>query len=1381
MKRNLIGISTLIVTITLAFYLLNRIGIKNVATSSCGQYKLGQSTNDLIKERLEKKRDKDISDKLKFDNPDIYADYHLGIRKRESENYPGYPQGNKVDQLGIAKSNTSYLSKRALRTSSLEWKERGPSNVPGRTRAILALPHDPQQAWLAGSVGGGIWKTEDGGSTWQNKTPNLPSLAISWMSLCDSQPEIVYASTGEAIGGSVGLSGSGIFKSIDGGESWEQLDSTKDNPEFNTINRIIVNPDDPDVVLFCFSNGVWESGFKSGIYKSIDGGQSWDKVYESDSWILQIIANPANFNTIYAPKWANGVMKSVDGGETWFDSSVGMNKIYGRVELTIASSDTSRLYGAAQGDLSGSGADLYVSYDAGVNWSFVNQKFNDQSIDFFRGQGDYDNTIAVNPFNENEVYYGGVNLWRTRMNDGESEVLLPVITFKVSADTSSYWEFINFGANYNNGRLELGENLMEEEKVDIEVRSGFGKHQFAHRFTVDKKGSGVPDSEYFYQDYVDIPFEVWDLSNDRQLMVSFRDQQEDSVFNLINTNTDDSNTANHSREYFYIHSVAYDENPDSSIAQQGGDNLGHQYKLLYFFWPVLRGGYGWDGEHVKEDTIKIDYDVVPVKERSGTMTPVSDAYEDYENLNGAYTDTNVLFGFHPDHHNLVMIPVSVNDKTFMILNSNDGGVYVSDTDTVPGTKDGSWTFVGNGYNTGQFYSASKKPGAHQYMGGLQDNGTWRSPLEEEASSSTAYEALYGGDGFDVLWNYTEPNKQLISLYQNRFLRTENNGRTWLNSYDGISGISPFFSKLATNNSNPNTVFTVSSDGVFKSKDFGESWILTQIPKGWGFSNFIDIKVSLSNHKIIWAGSGMSENLNMHVSTNGGETFISTINYDGVELGFISGLATHPFEDSTAYVLFSFAKGPKILRTTDLGESWEDISGFGQNGVSDNGFPDVAVYSLLVRPDNPAILWAGTEIGIFESGNNGESWTFLDGGLGAAAVWEMNVMDDQVVIATHGRGIFTATLSEVQDVVLVPEIVAAGTDANGDFIISLDFKFAYDSSFVTLNSHTEKIFDDTEKGIYTSVFESLQADDTINVTLFCYKNGKKYEAESLLSSHFEINDPVEVYIQDFNSGTDDFTGRGFEVTGYSGFNDYAIHSMHPYEEGEKFADNQINYIYNLKTPIIVSGGNSKIEYEDVALIETGEIGSRSGQVEFYDYVVLEGSIDGLNWKSIGDGYDAKKVDKWEIAYGNESVGDNSMFVKQSVELTNYFAPKDTILLRFRLFSDPLTVGWGWAIDNLAIQVPITGITSSEEWGGGKIRIYPNPANELANVDYTIQKESFVRVIMMDVRGNIIFQEPLGNKIAGKYNYRISTNTLRSGLYIIQLCVDDNIHAVKLQVN
>lgn len=1335
------------------------------------------SLSELQNMHFEKKHNNLPENNFKFDNPDAYFEYHRGIRTRKSELASGYGPDYRIKALRRAKTDRNYQMRKAARVAALPFVERGPANVPGRTRAIWPLPSDPENIWLGGAVGGGIWKTTDGGKNWVNKTPDMPSLAISWLAGCNAQPDIIYAATGETTGAGVGITGDGVFKSTNGGETWTQLASTAGKREFTFINRIIVDPNDPDKVLFCTSQGSWEKEFRSDIYRSVNGGQTWSRVYRSDSWIYQIIANPLNFNTLYAAKWNKGAIKSTDGGLKWFDSSTGFNKVKGRVELAIAPSDTSRVYAATQGDISGSGADLYVSYNAAAEWSFIDQKYKEKSVDFFRGQGDYDNTILVNPFKEDEVYYGGVSLWKTNMKEGTQATIIPVIDVNVAKGDFSIWDFTSFGAEYFNGKLEKGEKISLNDFVDVEVRTGPGLRQFAHRFTVDKKGAGVPDTGYFYQDYVEVPFEVWDVTNQRQLMVSFRDQQEDSVFNLIPQNTGDSAVENNSREYLFIHEVTYKVEPDTNIAKNGGVNEGFRYREMYFFWPFLRDGLTWDPDNLDPDSISIDYENLPVVKRFGTLQIVSDAYADFEeNLNPAYGD-DLGFGFHPDHHNLIAIPVDPGAKTFRILDSNDGGIYVSNDSTSPGLRDGDWTYAGTTYNTGQFYSAAKKPGFDEYLGGLQDNGTWKTPKGETASSSTEYEAVWGGDGFDVLWHYADLRQMMISVYNNQFYRTEDEGKTWYRAYNGIAGLKPFFSKLASSNSKPDVIFTVSSLGVYRSNNFGRSWTLTSISGNWGFSNFIDVKVGISNPDIVWAGNGMSNDMKIHVSTDGGKTFVETNNYQGAELGYLSGMATHPSQDSTAYTLFSFAKGPKILRTEDLGQTWEDISGFGGGQVSKNGFPDVAVYCLLVRPDDENVLWAGTEIGIFESTDNGENWTFLDTGLGAAAIWDMNVMDDQVVIATHGRGIFTATLPFAPEIVVVPDIAAAGTLIKGDLGVEVLFNSPYDSSFIYVNSVEAGRFDNTQKGKGLISISGLAVDDSLGISFISYRKGKAYNADPLNTQIFDVNAPVSSYFQNFNDGTNDFTGDGFFVTKFSGFDDFAIHSRHPYPEGTGNPGDTITFLYQLRTPVIVAEQNAILKYKDIAIVETGEAGTVYPDERFYDYVVIEGSDDGLHWKALAPGYDANKDSKWLSAYTGNKKGDKSMYLEQQIDLHDAFKANDTIFVRLKLYSDPLTAAWGWCLDDLNIQSIITALGDGDEVA---FNVYPNPFEQRVNIKYYLGETSRVHLRVMNLQGMIIENIDFGMQSGGQHHYMLDNMNLSPGLYVLRMNIDEKAFTRKIIV-
>lgn len=1318
--------------------------------------------NSQLQNHVLRKRASLGQDQFKFDNPNKFVDYHLGIRTRVSEDKPGYLAGNLYNELLDAKKNKFYRSASAARISDLEWTERGPSNVPGRTRAILILPEgNENNSWLAGGVGGGIWKTSTGGENWDLKTPDIPSLAISWLTLCESQPNVIYASTGEAIGGGRGIIGNGILKSTDWGENWEVIPSTLDKEEFSVISRIIVDHVDPNVVVICSARGPWNKEFQSGIYKSIDGGISWKEAYNTDKWISQVISDPTDFNIQYAAKFGGGVLKSTDGGDSWFDSSFGMMKINGRLEIANAPTDPSRLFAATQGDISGSGSDLYVSFDAGANWSVVDQKYDNQSVDYFRGQGDYDNTIAVNPFDEDEVYFGGVNLWRTRINEVEQDTDLPDISVTVANDSLSYWDFVNFGAEYFDGRLEIGAGFSNSKFVDVEVRTGSGETQYAHRFTVNKQGSGVPDSQYKYVDYVEVPFEVWDINNNRQLMVSFRDQQEDGEFNLIHENTAAGDEANHSREYIYIHAIEYSETPNERIAQNEGKRTGHTHEQMYFYWPVLREEFEWNPAALIPDTILIDFETISLVSRFGELTPVSDAYGDFvENLNSAYDQATTEFSFHPDHHNLIMIPVDSVDKTFMILNANDGGVFVSNISANPGINDGDWTSKGEGYITGQFYSAAKKPGAEVYIGGLQDNGTWKSPDGVDASTATSYVSVWGGDGFDVLWNYLDTDKYMISVYNNLFYRTEDNGKTWFESGQDISGIKPFFSKLASSNSTPDVIYTVSSEGVYKSSDFGKQWLATEISDNWGFSDFIDIKVSLANQNIVWAGSGMADDLSLHVSTDGGTTFTKTNNFTNAELGFISGIATHPEEDSTAYGLFSFSKGPKILKTENLGQTWEDISGFLSSQTSNNGFPDVAVYCLLVRPDNVEIIWAGTEIGIFESMDDGNTWSYLENEMGAAAVWDMNVMDDEIVIATHGRGIFTAKLPEAVEVIPSPVVNGYGININGNLAIDLNLLSAYDSTIIDING-TINILDAHPVGLTKLEISDLPSNDSLGISIVSYLKGKSYSANPFGIINYEVDEPVREYVENFNAGSDDFIGD-FSITEIDGFEDNAIHSLHPYEEGTNFQGHFIDYVYQLRTPIIVASNDAIMRYDAIAIVEPAESGATYPSEEFYDYVVLEGSKDGVNWMPLAPGYDAKMNSKWLNVYQNDVDVDKSIFVEQTIDLLNTYEANDTIFIRFRLHSDPLEAGWGWVIDNISIQDKITGLSTGNF--SDAIRIYPNPASDFVEIELT-KGHAYSELIVYNLNGSLVKNFTIDQNPSEKIAVDISD--LKNGIYLIKL--------------
>ncbi len=919
----------------------------------------------------------------KTDRPDLFAKYHWMIRTRAGSNGPAYTANYK--SLELQKARNSKFREALARTQMLDFVERGPGNVPGRTRGLAVFPNDPSQnTWIAGGVGGGLWLTSDAGAAWTNVSPDIPNLNVSSIAISESNPNIIYAGTGESFAGLSGSRGDGIVKSTDGGTTWNQLSATANNDDFQNVNRIIVDPGNSNIVLACTSNDPNFSIFNSGIFKSTNGGTSWTRVFSGSRWVQQLVPSPDDFNVLYASVTNAGVFKSTDKGDTWLPSSTGMIPD-GRVEIAIAPTDPNRLYASVEGTLSGTESDLYLSEDAGVSWSLMIEPQGAANVDFLGGQGGYDNSIAVHPYNEDIVYVGGVNLFKFNLEDGMSTGAPTVLGVNLD-NTDSFLDFVSFDSgSFFENKLATG-TLPGNEFVSVEWRFGPGVGQKAHRFQVPANGgtngdggAGVPDNEYSYQDYVDVPFEVWDIDNNRQLMVSFRDQQRDGLYNLNPRDDDNDPDLLTAREYFFVHGIEYDpDNPDPTITVDGG----HTVSQMYFMWPILAADADpWDPNDLPDSKVTINYGSVVNRFRS--TVNMSDAFNQLSGNNRfiqTFGSSNPeAMGLHPDHHNIIVQKDNEIAETFRILVSNDGGVHYSNTSADPGVNDGDWTFAGNGYNTSQFYGVDKKPGELEFVGGMQDNGTYRSPGGQEATSSTFYRRQIGGDGFKVAWNYTDPDKIIGASQFNGFRRTTDGGINWSNATTGLTDIgeddAPFISWLANSKKNPNVLFAVGSSGVWRSPDFGASWESVPITSEWGFNSLSQVAISGANPAHVWAGSGMTASSSLHFSTDGGNTFTPVNDFPGEPLGSVTSLATHPADENTAYALFSFADAPKVLRTTDAGQNWEDISGFGTNPESSNGFPDVPVLSLLVFPNDPDMIWAGTEIGIVQSTDNGATWPY----------------------------------------------------------------------------------------------------------------------------------------------------------------------------------------------------------------------------------------------------------------------------------------------------------------------------------------------------------------------------------------------------------------------
>ena len=1277
-----------------------------------------------------------------------YAEFHRQLRTPDDVSVPAYAYNYQVSELEKVR-----LSARRFRTAAttLEWKSRGPGNIPGRTRSLVVLPQDATgKSWLAGSVGGGIWKTVDAGASWTNITPDLPNLAISSLAVCSTSPSVVYAGTGEAFGNLDGIGGAGIFKTTDGGNSWVQLSSTVADDSFRAVNRIIVDPANPDIIVACSNTSTGNfANATSGIFRSEDGGTTWTKVYTSDAYVQQLVAAPTDFLVQYASVYGVGVLKSADGGKTWVSTSDDI-KAAGRIELAVSSKTADKLAASVVGNLSGeAGADLYFSTDGGASWAYVSEE-TDNNFDFLE-QGDYDNTIMFHPFDDNIVYVGGVNIFKFNVDTTNPGQIKTVDSFEKTG-TTSFIDFVPFSGNDLPG-LELG-GLESDAFVDVEVRFGPEVEQKAARFTVNKQGAGVPAINYQFKDYVTVPFQVWDVTNNRQLMASFRDQQEDGKFNLIASNTE-GGAESHSREYFYVHLLEYAEEVNPDIAKNGG----HEHEMMLNFWPVLASGGVWDSQNLPDSKLTVSFSAI--NKFSKTAQVVADGYGEHTSLSGGNV-VNATGSIHVDHHSLTAVSLSAQDSTFRIVATNDGGVFYSVISKDPGTTNGDWTFAGNGMVTGQYYGVDKRFSREQYIGGLQDNSTSISADGESPDSGSDYEVVIGGDGFETIWNNADESLIIASAQFNNFYRSDDFGVNWELAVSGLplnyEEEAPFFSRLSNSRSLPEVLFAVSADGVYRSVDFGERWSLSKVEAEWSYrGSFTNIEVSKSDPMIVWAGGAMSGAQTLQVSTDRGETFKKVGNYAGSAglQGVITGIESHPFEDSTAFALFSFQGLPKVLRTRDLGASWQDISGFEADPEGAAGFPDVAVYSLLVLPNDPSVIWAGTEIGIFETSDDGKSWTPLPG-FPAVAVWEMKVVNDEVVVATHGRGIWTARLGGVPAPVLAPLLRSLGIKPSGAVVAEVNLRAAYDSSQIIVNEIVKQTLAVNAVGVVTV---NLPAEgDEVQMQVRSFKEGKPYLSivKSATAAH---NAPLASYSNNFDgeTGLEDFYGNGFSITKPTGFQSKAIHSSHPYA-------NNTTFLYYLKTPVIIDESNASFRYRDIALIEKGDPGTAFGDEDFYDYVVVEGSVDGANWRPLADGYDASFDEGWSSVYDNTGgTGTEVLYVQHHIDLLRNFSHGDTVSFRFRLFADQMENGWGWAIDDVNIQTEgmYTGI-QSDPLGG--TRIYPVPVEDQLTVEFGRFIDEPASFSIMDLSGKMYLKGEIGPRIP---KYLVNASNLRPGVYLLTI--------------
>jgi photosystem II stability/assembly factor-like uncharacterized protein len=299
----------------------------------------------------------------------------------------------------------------------LQWRSIGPARG-GRSIAVSGVKGRPKEAYF-GAVGGGLWKTTDGGGSWAPVTDGqIQSSSVGAVAVSESNPDVIYIGMGEScIRGNI-MPGDGVYKSADAGKTWTHIGFEKSQ----AISKIRIHPTNPDIVYVASFGKYSVPSEERGVFKSSDGGKTWKKTLFRDSrtGAVDIALDRRNPNVLYASLWeayrveyqmssggpGSGLFKSTDAGDTWTEitRNPGLPAgVVGKIGVAVSGADSNRIYALVENENGG----LFLSDDAGASWKLANA---DRNI---RQRAFYYTHLAADPVAKDTVYLLNVTAYRS--------------------------------------------------------------------------------------------------------------------------------------------------------------------------------------------------------------------------------------------------------------------------------------------------------------------------------------------------------------------------------------------------------------------------------------------------------------------------------------------------------------------------------------------------------------------------------------------------------------------------------------------------------------------------------------------------------------------------------------------------------------------------------------------------------------------------------------------------------------------------------------------------------------------------------------------------------------------------------------------------------
>ncbi len=921
----------------------------------------------------------------------------------------------------------------------MRWRCIGPAIMGGRITGLAVVESEPTTYWVA-TASGGLLKTVNNGVTFEHQFDKEATVSLGAVAVAPSDRNIVWVGTGEANPRNSVSYGDGVYKSVDGGKSWKNMGLKQ---SFQ-IGKIVIHPRNPQIVYVGALGRLYGPNPERGLFKTADGGKSWEKVLFIDdkTGIIDLVMHPTDPETLIAAAW--------ERRRDEFDSFRGdSKKPEGTDEYAPAV-----VYGA--------GSALYRTTDGGKKFTKLTKglpsvKLGRVGLDFSRQHPDTVFAImdtekagAGNPPPpQPEVGYlgitgdddpAGAKLSAVTENSPAEKAGLKagdVVTHFEGKEIKGYDPFVAELRKKKPNDKVKATILRGKEKKEIEITLGFrnvapkkGQDRPSLGIQVDATKGGVLITEVLPKspaekaglkaDDIITKIDATPVSDIRVIGKFLADKKAGDKVKIAYLRGKESLDATVTLEIF----VPISARPNGD-AQLGGQRANAQE------WQgpdgVNTGGLFKSTDRGETWTRINSINPRPFYFSVVRADPVDDStlyvtgIDLWRSTDGGkkFSTEGINGGLHADQHDLWINPK--NSKHVLV--GSDGGFYVSYD------RAANWEHI-NRVALGQFYHIcvdSRRP--YRVYGGLQDNGSWGGPSNSRKGVGPTNEDwvfVNGGDGFYCQVDQSNPDLVYAESQDGNMMRR--NLRTGASSFirpQAQPGVSRprynWSTPFILSKHNP-SIFYCAGNYVYRSVKQGDdlkaiSPEISRTKRGTGTA----LSESPRNPDVLWVGTDDGA---VHVTRDGGRNW-TDVSANFLKAGlpgprWVASIEASRWEDGRAYVVFDAHRSnddePYVFVTENFGQTWQSLRG---------NLPVGSTRVLREDLHMKDLLYLGTEFGTWASINRGKHWSKLNGNsLPTVAIHEIAqpTTADEIVVGTHGRSIWALDVSALRQ--MTPAVLNA---------------------------------------------------------------------------------------------------------------------------------------------------------------------------------------------------------------------------------------------------------------------------------------------------------------------------------------------------------------------